>query len=171
MFKTPVLLGLLVANAGAGLATDAGARERSRAVSRTAHAGSVGASHAGPLSSGQRQRDWQADGAGNASASRSRSVSGVNGGGASRDGQAYRNADGSAGRRYSATATTANGGTVSRQGDATRNADGTLSAERSTSATGQHGNSYNGSTTVNDGTVVHTGTCTDASGQVIACRP
>jgi hypothetical protein len=171
MFKTTFLLGLLVATAGAGLAQDASARERSRAVSRTAQGGSVSASHTGALSSGQRQRNWQADGAGTASASRSRSMSGVNGGSASRSGDAYRHADGSAGRSYSATVTTANGGTASRQGDVTRNADGGVSAERSTTATGQNGNRYSGATTISDGSLVHTGSCTDAAGQTISCRP
>lgn len=62
-------------------------------------------------------------------------------------------------------------GSASTQGGFTRNADGTSSGSRTTNATNaQTGNSYAGSTTVENGTVSHTGTCTNASGEVIPCR-
>ena len=52
----------------------------------------------------------------------------------------------------------------------TRDANGNVVGGRSTTATGQNGNSYDGSTTVSNGTVTHTGTCTNAAGEVISCR-
>lgn len=62
-------------------------------------------------------------------------------------------------------------GSASTQGGFTRNADGTASGSRTTQATNAYtGNSYSGSTTVDNGTVSHTGTCTNAAGAVIPCR-
>ncbi|MCJ2179255.1 hypothetical protein [Novosphingobium album (ex Hu et al. 2023)] len=70
-----------------------------------------------------------------------------------------------------AAATSGANGSASTQGGFTRNADGTTSGSRSTNATNAYtGNSYSGSTTVDNGQVSHTGTCTNASGAVIPCR-
>ena len=44
-----------------------------------------------------------------------------------------------------------------------------MTGARSTTATGANGNSYTGSTTVSDGTLVHTRNCTNAAGDAIAC--
>lgn len=102
-------------------------------------------------------------------------------------GGAYRGTNGSAGYRASQT-TVSPDGTVSRSGQAaasgargsassagsfTRAADGTLSGSRSTQATSATtGNSYSGSTTIDPATgqPAHTGTCTNAAGEVISCR-
>ncbi len=58
---------------------------------------------------------------------------------------------------------------ASTSGSITRDADGNVNGSRGTSVTGKNGNSYNGSTTVQDGTVTHTATCTNAAGETIAC--
>lgn len=97
----------------------------------------------------------------------------------------FAGANGSTGARASTTSVSPDG-TVSHQGAAgtsgargsaysegsfTKNADGTTSGSRTSSATNNAtGNSYSGSTTVDNGQVSHTGTCTNASGEVIACR-
>ncbi|KAF1710113.1 hypothetical protein [Pseudoxanthomonas sacheonensis] len=152
---------------------DAGARERTRtrAVSNVegVRNASTSASASGANGSYARGRNVQSDGQGNASGWRNASVSGANGGSASSQGSFYRNADGSAGRQGSATATSANGGTASTSGGFTKNPDGTYSGGRETSATGANGNSYNGSTAYENGSITHTGTCTNAAGEVIAC--
>lgn len=63
-------------------------------------------------------------------------------------------------------------GSASSSGSLTRNADGTYSGGRTSSGTNAAtGTSYNGSTQIDPttGQPVHSGTCTDASGAVIAC--
>ena len=155
MSKTPLLIATAFAVCATTLIADqAEARERSRAVQRTAQGGSVAVERSNARFDSQRQRGWQADGQGNASAARSGSLSGANGGNVGYDRSAYRNADGSAGRQGSAYANGPNGGTASTSGGISRDADG---------------NSYTGSTTVSDGTLVHTRTCTNAAGDAIAC--
>ncbi len=173
--KLPLLLAALtLSGAFATIAVDAEARERTR--SRTAgnvdgvRSAAVNASGSGVNGSYARGRQWQADGQGNASGSSGGMVNGVNGGSASRQGSFYRNADGSAGRQGSASASGPNGGSASTSGGVTRDANGNVVGGRSTTATGQNGNSYDGSTAVSDGTVTHTGTCTNAAGEVISCR-
>jgi hypothetical protein len=173
MSKTPFLIATAFALCATTLFADhAAARERSRAVQRTAQGGSVAVERSNARFDSQRQRGWQADGQGNASAARSGSISGANGangGSAGYDRSAYRNADGSAGRQGSAYANGPNGGTASTSGGISRDADGHVSGARNTTATGANGNSYTGSTTVSDGTLVHTRSCTNAAGDAIAC--
>lgn len=170
MSKTPLLIAAAFALCATTLIADpAQARERSRAVQRTAQGGSVAVERSNARFDSQRQRGWQTDGQGNASAARSGSISGANGGSAGYDRSAYRNADGSAGRQGSAYANGPNGGTASTSGGFSRDADGNVTGARSTTATGANGNSYTGSTTVSDGTLVHTLSCTNAAGDAIAC--
>jgi hypothetical protein len=81
------------------------------------------------------------------------------------------NPDGSANRRSSAAASGLRG-SGSTSSNVTRNADGTYSGGRSTTATrAATGNSYDGSTKIDPATgkPVHTATCTNATGAVIAC--
>ncbi|MCJ2185030.1 hypothetical protein MTR62_20420, partial [Novosphingobium sp. 1949] len=62
-------------------------------------------------------------------------------------------------------------GSASSQGGFTRSADGTTSGSRTSNATNAAtGNSYSGQTTVQNGQVSHTGTCSNASGEAIPCR-
>ncbi|WP_454832812.1 hypothetical protein [Pseudoxanthomonas wuyuanensis] len=169
MNKTSLLLaGVLLGSTL--LASHSDARERSRAVQRNAHGGSVAVDRSNSRFDSQRQRNWQADGQGNASGARSGSATGAYGGHADYQQSAYRNADGSAGRQGSAHVDGRNGGTATVSGGVTRDADGNVSGVRSTTATGANGNHYSGSTTVSDGTLVHTRSCTNASGEAIACR-
>ena len=70
----------------------------------------------------------------------------------------------------SAQAQGANGGSATTSGSLARDAEGNVNGSRSTSATAANGNSYAGSTTVTDGQVSRTATCTDAAGNSIACR-
>jgi hypothetical protein len=170
MSKTPFLIATVFALcATTTFADHAEARERSRAVQRTAQGGSVAVDRNNARFDSQRQRAWQADGQGNATGSRSGSIAGTNGGNAGYERSAYRNADGSAGRQGSAYANGPNGGTASTSGGIGRDADGNVSGARDTTATGANGNGYTGSTTVSGGTVTHTGTCTNASGETITC--
>lgn len=130
MSKTPFLIATVFALcATTTFADHAEARERSRAVQRTAQGGSVAVDRNNARFDSQRQRAWQADGQGNATGSRSGSIAGGIG----------------------------------------RDADGNVSGARDTTATGANGNGYTGSTTVSGGTVTHTGTCTNASGETITC--
>lgn len=203
--KFNVLVAALVMTTGlAASIDDADARQRSRARSvsnidgaRQAH---TSASGSGVRGSYARSRTLSTDGQGNGSITRSGSATGANGGDASYQAQAYRNADGSAGRSTSAyvdsanggsasrsatssrdgtgnasrsasaSAQGANGGSVSTEGGFTKNADGTYSGGRDTTATGPQGNTYSGSTDYSNGQVSHTSTCTNAAGEVIACR-
>ena len=171
MSKTPLLIAAAFALCATTLIADpAQARERSRAVQRTAQGGSVAVERSNARFDSQRQRGWQADGQGNASAARSGSLSSANGGNAGYDRSAYRNADGSAGRQGSAQAQGANGGSATTSGSLARDAEGNVNGSRSTSATAANGNNYEGSTTVTDGQVSRTATCTDAAGASIPCR-
>ncbi len=168
---TPLLLALA---AGVLVAPSAPAREHTR--TRTAggtdgvrHA-AVQASASGAHGSVQRARQWQADGQGNASARSAATRTTAAGGSATRQGSAERSADGSASRQGSASVQRADGASASSSGSLARAADGTLSGSRQSSVDGTQG-SYQGSTSVQDGSIVHTGTCTDASGTVVPCRP
>lgn len=175
MHSSMLLLTLAVGGLSALAASDAQARERSR--TRTvghvdgARSAAVNAHGSGAHGSYARARQWQAGGQGNASGSRGATVSGANGGSATRQASAYRNADGSAARQGSASVSGANGGTASTSGSISRSADGSVTGGRQTSVTGANGNSYQGSTTVGNGSISHTGTCTNGAGEVVACRP
>lgn len=79
--------------------------------------------------------------------------------------------DGSATRRGGFAAQGTRGSAAS-EGSVTRNADGTYSGGRASTATSATtGNSYSGSTQIDPATgkPVRSGTCTNASGAVIAC--
>ena len=51
-----------------------------------------------------------------------------------------------------------------------RDADGNVDGSRSTSVTGRNGNSYSGSTTLDNGVLTHSHSCTNAAGDVVSCR-
>ncbi|WP_368564716.1 hypothetical protein [Pseudoxanthomonas sp. UTMC 1351] len=171
MNKTTLLIATTFALCATSLFADhAEARERSRAVQRTAQGGSVAVHRSNARFDSQRQRNWQADGQGNASGARSGTIAGAHGASASYDRSAHRNADGSAGRQRSAYVNGTHGGTASTSSGISRDADGNVAGARSTTATGANGNSYNGSTTVSGGTLVHTHSCTNAAGEAIACQ-
>lgn len=96
----------------------------------------------------------------------------ANGGSGYRASSTTVNPDGSASRQGTLAASGANGSVASNGGFA-RSADGTWSGSRTTNATNANtGNSYAGSTTIDPATgkPVHTGTCTNAAGEVYACR-
>lgn len=176
MNKTPLLLALLtLTGALAVTIPDASAqgRVRGRAVAHTADGGRAavtGAAARGERGAYARGRKIISDGQGNVAGRSGGYVQGADGGSAGRQGSFYRNADGSAGRQGSAFVEGPNGGSAATSGSVTRDADGSVNGSRSTTATGASGNTYNGSTTVNDGQISHTGTCTNAAGETIACR-
>lgn len=176
MNKTPLLLALLtMAGALASTIPDASAqgRVRGRGVAHTADGGRTavaGAAARGEHGAYTRGRRVHSDGQGNATGRSGAYATGANGGTAQRQGSFYRNADGSAGRQGSASIDGANGGSAATSGSIARDADGNVNGSRSTSATGANGNRYTGSTTVQNGVVTHTGTCTNAAGETIACR-
>jgi hypothetical protein len=79
--------------------------------------------------------------------------------------------DGSANRKSKQSAS-GEAGSISSSSDVTRNADGSYSGGRMTTATSnESGTTYNGSTQIDPATgkPVHSATCTNAAGQVIAC--
>ncbi|MDE2154473.1 MAG: hypothetical protein KGJ32_01060 [Xanthomonadaceae bacterium] len=121
-------------------------------------------------------------------------ISGAHGGSYDGRNSYTRHADGSISSSHSATGTGAGGGTISSAGSFSRSAGGSVSGSSQTSAssargtydaatrsadgttthstaiTGAGGESYNGQTSYTRGQgVVHTGGCTDAGGNVIAC--
>ena len=167
--KNTVLIAAILVACGMLASLDAGARERGRSVHRTAHQGSVSAHRDNARFQSERERDWQRDGQGNASMSRSGSITGAKGGSAERQGSIERNADGSISHQASGSGTTAKGGTIQSSGGFTRDADGNVNGSRSTSATSAKGATYNGSTTIEDGKLSHTGTCTNAAGETVDC--
>ena len=169
MNKTPLLLATVLLGSTL-FAADIDARERSRTVQRTAHGGNVAVDRSSPRVDSQRQRSWHTDGQGNAQGARSGSVDGRHGGNAGYQQNADRHDDGSAGRQTSAYANGRHGGSASTSGAVTRDADGNVSGARSTTATGANGNHYSSSTTMSDGALIHTRSCTNPSGEAIACR-
>lgn len=95
---------------------------------------------------------------------------GANGSRGARASQTTVNPDGSLSREGGLAASGARG-SVASQGSMSRSAEGSWNGNRSTQATNnQTGNSYSGSTTVTDGQVSHSGTCTNAAGAAIPCR-
>lgn len=176
MNKTTIFLSALIMLGAIACSipdTQAGERIRGRVVASGAEGGRVaatGAAARGEQGAYARGRVVASDGQGNASGRSGGYVQGANGGEAARQGSFQRNADGSASRQGSAYANGANGGTASTSGGLTRDADGNVNGARSTNATSASGNSYNGSTTVEDGQVTRTATCTNAAGEIIDCR-
>ncbi|MFT3763797.1 MAG: hypothetical protein QM761_14545 [Pseudoxanthomonas sp.] len=175
MHQTALLLGLL-ASAGAFAFTpadaDAQGRIRGRVVAHGAEGGRatvVGAAARSPNGAFARGHGVASDGQGNVKGGHRGKAVGVNGGEASSQGGFYRNADGSAGRQGGTRVSTAAGGSLDSSGGFTKAADGAYSGSHQTSTTGAHGNSYEGSTTYSNGQVTHTGACTNAAGETIAC--
>ncbi len=97
---------------------------------------------------------------------------------------AYHTPAGTVGGRASATTRTSDGtvnhqggmavtgsmGSVQSQGGFTKSSDGTVSGSRDTSVQSQSGAAYQGNTSYSTETgITHTGTCTDAYGNVVAC--
>ncbi|MFT3898142.1 MAG: hypothetical protein QM719_10695 [Thermomonas sp.] len=70
---------------------------------------------------------------------------------------------------HTGTRTGANGGTIQSEGSYSRGEDGKVDGSRSSTATGANGATYNGSTTIDDGQVTHTGTCTNSAGETVDC--
>lgn len=173
--KSTLLLSLLAMTGAFSLVSadaDAQARVRGRAVAHTADGGRIaagGAAARGPNGAYARGHRVASDGQGNVEGSRRAAAVGANGSTAQSQGSFYRNADGSAGRQGSTNVDTAAGGSLDSSGGFTKNADGTYSGSRQTNASGANGNSYQGSTAYSNGQVTHTGTCTNAAGETIAC--
>jgi hypothetical protein len=109
------------------------------------------------------------DAEGNAVGGSAAAVQTANGGQAARAGAFQRNADGS-GTRTGGFAASGTQGNIASTGSATRNADGSVSGLRQTSASAASGETYNGQTTYDSTSgISHTGTCTDANGNVVTC--
>ncbi|HEV7778268.1 MAG TPA: hypothetical protein VGO76_15465 [Luteibacter sp.] len=200
MVRSIVLGVALVATLGVASAADASGRFGGGGIRRNATggvtAGHVTGSR-GPLGSTDvHGRRTVTDGQGDSHTTSAGAALGAFGGSATRSGETTRNPDGSASHQSGFTATGRDGGTVTSTGQATRNSDGSGSFSRQTTGTGANGgsyarttsgatgqgetrgtrvtgangNSYNGQTTVSNGGITHTGGCTNASGQAIACR-
>jgi hypothetical protein len=148
--------------ANGGSAERQGSYERN-ADGSASHQGSMSATNknGGTMeSSGSTTRD--ADG--NVSGSRTTTATGANGG-TYNGSTTWENGQ----VTHTGTVTGANGGTVEANGNYTKGEDGKVSGTRTTEATGKNGGTYSGSTSIDDGQVTHTGTCTNASGAVVDC--
>lgn len=108
------------------------------------------------------------DGQGNAAGFRAAGFQGPNGAQGARGGRWSRSADGTV-QHESAGAASGARGSVQSQGSLAKSSDGTYSGSRDTSAESNSGYAYDGSTTVSNGSVEHSGTCTDPSGNEVPC--
>jgi hypothetical protein len=141
----------------------AGGMTAGSAVNRSGENGSI-----------RRTRGLTTDGQGNAIAGRAAEVQTANGGIARRSGSTTVSADGSV-NHQGQTSASGPRGSVDSTGGFTRDANGNIAGQRSTSATNAAtGNSVNVDTNVTrtDGVIdsSRTKTCTDAAGNVIACK-
>jgi hypothetical protein len=108
------------------------------------------------------------DGQGNAAGFRAAGFQGPNGAAGARAGKWSRSADGSV-QHESGGAVSGARGSAQSQGSFAKSSDGTYSGSRDTSAESKSGATYDGSTTVSNGSVEHSGTCTDPNGNVVPC--
>lgn len=122
----------------------------------------------GPESNGGHVRAFASDGQGNVAGGSVRGYKGPNGQTAVRGGEFTRSSDGSI-QHKSGVTVSGEAGTVSSAGSYSRDASGNGSGQRSTTATSSTGAQYQGSTTYSSGTLTHTGTCYDASGNPVSC--
>lgn len=167
-------LALTVAVTIFGIAGEAQVRARGRVVHSNASGGTTavtGAAGAGGNGGAYaRGRRVTTDGAGNARVTSGTAVRTSSGATAVRAGQTNVSSDGGVSHN-SGFAASGSKGSIQSTGSAQRNADGSASGERTTNATAENGNTYSGETTWTKGEgVQHTGTCKDASGNVISCR-
>jgi hypothetical protein len=108
------------------------------------------------------------DGQGNAAGARAAGFQGPNGAMGARAGKWSRSADGSV-QHESGGAVSGAKGSAQSQGSFAKSSDGTYSGSRETSADSKSGYGYDGSTTVSNGSVDHSGTCTDPNGNTVPC--
>ena len=116
-----------------------------------------------------RTRTMSTDGQGNlaaGSATAFKTPAGTVGG---RGGVATRTSDGTV-NHQSGMAVSGSMGSVQSQGGFSKASDGTVTGSRNTSVQAQSGASYQGQTSYSTGSgLTHTGTCTDAYGNQVAC--
>ena len=110
------------------------------------------------------------DGQGNSSRRYTRAAEGSNGGQAYQVSQAKRLEDGSASKTVTTGITGANGAYYNSEKQLNRDADGNLSASRTISGETRNGKSYNAEVSVADGQVTRSQSCSDSSGNAVACR-
>lgn len=167
---------LLMMLAGASLclalasAERAEAHERGRHVDRGPHGARVAVHRSNAAFDSGRQRSWHADHRGNAHGSRSGYYHGAGGTDVDYRRSAYRHADGSAGRQGSTRVHGRRGGYLDTSGSLARDADGQVSGSRNTTIVGRDGKRYDGSTSIVDGTLTHTRSCSNAAGEPVSCR-
>lgn len=161
---------LALATLAAALTISAPAQARGRLhVGSGGTGGTVAAGQRGVMARGHTIQD---NGDGSVTSASGGGFVGANGSHGYRAGTTTVGNDGSLTRSGSAAASGARGSAQS-SGSFSRSADGTWSGSRSTSGTNNNtGNSYSGSTSIDPttGKPVHSGSCSDASGQAISCR-
>jgi hypothetical protein len=157
---------LIATNASAERARVAGARANAQGGT-TAGSAAAGTTAAGGRYA--RGAGVATDGAGNAVGGSGAAVQTANGSTAARGGAFQRNADGSF-QRGGGFAVSGVNGTAQSQGTVSGDGQGHVVGSRSTQATSTSGATYDGQTDFDSETgVSHTGTCTDASGNAVAC--
>lgn len=164
-------LGTLLCTAALALGATAPAQARGRLHFNNG-AGTGGAVASGPRGVMARGHTIQQNADGSVTSASGGGFVGANGARGYRGGTTTQGADGSLTRSGSAGVSGARGSAQS-SGSFSRSADGTWSGSRSSSATSSAtGKSYSGSTTIDPttGKPVHSGGCTDASGQSVACH-
>lgn len=151
---------------------EAGGRFSARGTRQNSAGGITSSKTSGFKSAGGgilRGRTVATDGQGNAAAGSASTFKGPGGRAGIRASETTRTSDGNV-QHSGGVAVTGSQGTLESQSGFSKSADGTVSGERNTNVNTKAGGSYQGNTTYNSQTgVTHTGTCTDASGNVVAC--
>jgi len=152
--------------------TEAGGRFSGRSFHKN-RAGGVTSSHVsgfrGPNRGAVRGRTVSGDGQGNMVAGSAGAFNGYGSRSGIRASETIRTNDGNV-RHNGGLAVSGEMGAVQSSGAFVKNSDGTVSGARNTAVVSQNGGSYQGKTNYSSQTgITHSGTCTDASGNVVAC--
>ncbi len=171
-----LILATLLSTLGLAMSTNAAASGRvfAHGTATTAEGGRTSATLSGARNPAGgtfvHGRTSQSDGNGNASTRSGTAFRTRNGGTGTRTGSTSRNADGSLSHQGEITASGARGGSIQSEGGFTRNAND-VNTRRSTTATSPNGTTYQGSTTYDkENGISHSATCTDSTGNTVACR-
>jgi len=151
---------------------EAGGRFHSRSVHQNRTGGTSYSSASGirgPNGGSVRGRTFSTDGQGNMASGSAGVFHGPGGAFGVRASESTRTASGDV-QHNSAMAIAGNAGSVQNQRSFDKNEDGTLAGSSETTINSKNGGSYQGSTSYDSQTgVAHTGTCTDAAGNIIPC--
>ncbi|ABF42844.1 hypothetical protein Acid345_3844 [Candidatus Koribacter versatilis Ellin345] len=159
-------MALAVAGNAQGVAHGRTLHKNAQSGVTSAHGTVAKGPNGGAIAHGRRT---STDGQGSVTTAGGSAWRGPNGAKGARGGTTTVNGDGSATHK-SGFAATGKNGSIESTGSSQRSADGAVSGERQTDITAKDGDTYQGETTWTKGQgYQHTGTCKDASGNVISC--